>query len=220
MPDIPRIRPVPQLPNDKWNEASRRYIGRDGRFVKFNKIRGALDEFITVTTDSMELVSRQLIASEISLAEWQTTMMQLSKEANLAGGALESGGWYQMGPEEFGRVGGKMKQEYKFLQNFAEEIADGRQPLNGNLSRRARLYGEQGRVTYYDHAKVSAKKDGFDEESSVLTPADHCDECVGEDKRGFVRLGDITPIGSRECLSNCKCFMKYRNSRTGKIRFA
>ena len=210
MPTTPIIAPVPQLPQYRWNAAAGQYIGENGKFISRVRVRGALDTFISASTNSMEVISKSLVNGELSLAQWQSQMMVLSKDVNLAGAALERGGWYQMDPSAFGRAGSKIKGEYGFLNDFAEQIASGKQPLNGTLPRRARLYGEQGRVTYYDFSRVSAIEDGFTEERSVLTPGDTCEECAGEAAKDFVPIGTLQPIGKRECLSNCNCFMEYR----------
>lgn len=173
-------------------------------------IRAELDRFIGAQVAAMDEVSRLLIARKISLADWQLRMAALSKQTNLAGGALEAGGWFQMGPDDFGFVGSKLRREYKYLQRFAEQIASGAQPLNGQVARRARLFGEQGRVTYYDMAKRRLADLGFTEERSILNPADHCEECVSEAARGYVPIGSLKPIGQRICRSNCKCNMEFR----------
>lgn len=217
MPTVPSIQPVPQLPTYRWNEAARQYISPSGKFVPRAEIRGALDDFITSVTKSMGDVADRLIGGEISLAEWQTTMMELSKQANLAGTAMESGGWFQLGPEEFGRAGNRIRNEYNYLREFASQIESGKQPLNGTLRRRAQLYGEQGRVTYYDAARASAKSDGFNQERSILNPADHCDSCVEQAAKGWSPIESLIPIGSRTCRSNCKCYMAYRKS-SGETR--
>lgn len=213
----PTIKPVPGLPEFRWNEAAGRYISPRGRFVSIERIRGELDRFITTTTNLMEASSRSLIAGEINLAQWQANMMVLTKDVNLAGAALESGGWYGMGPSEFGRAGQKIRGEYGFLNNFANEIESGVQRLDGTLVNRSRLYGEQGRVTYYDFARATAIAEGFDEERSKLTPSESCEKCVSEDARGWQPIGDIVPIGDRTCLSNCNCFMQYRK-KSGETR--
>ena len=219
MPDIPNVKPVRSLPQFRWNVKAQRYIGANGRFVSSSTMRSGLDAFITNTTDAMQGISRSLVNGELSLAQWHGEMMVLSKDANLAGAALERGGWYGMDPSDFGRVGQKVRGEYGYLNNFANEIASGTQRLDGTLPNRARLYGEQGRVTYYDSARASAKRDGFDEERSVLTPSESCQECIDEDRRGWQPLGEILPIGDRTCLSNCNCCMEFRK-KSGEIRTA
>lgn len=214
----PNIKPVPNAPNFRYNAAAKRYIGSNGRFVKVERIRGALDAFITGTVEQIEVISTQLLSGEISLAQWQTEMMLHVKNANLAGASLERGGWYNMSQADFGKMGQKIRGEYEYLRTFANQIEAGTQPLDGRLVQRARLYGEQSRVSYYEFASDSAKKDGFAEEKSILTPSESCGECIQEASRGWVPLGDLIPIGERECLSNCNCYMQYR--KAGETRTA
>lgn len=218
VPTPPNIAPVPQLPQFRWNAAARQYIAPSGQFVPRSMVRRALDTFITHTVGNMRAVSQLLVAGELSLAQWQLEMMALSKQVNLAGAAMEAGGWYQMGAAEFGRVGAKIREEYGYLQQFANQVESGEQRLDGTLPRRAMLYGEQGRVTYYDASRASAASQGFDQERSILTPADHCAECVDQAARGYQPLGSMIPVGNRQCRSNCKCFVVYRDSTTGATR--
>ena len=218
MPELINKRPVRSLPQFRWNGTARRYIGANGRFVSQSTIRAGLDTFITNTTGAMRGISGQLVSGELTLAQWQAEMMIFTKDVNLAGAALESGGWFGMGPSEFGRTGQKLRGEYTFLNNFADEIASGTQRLDGTLVNRAKLYGEQGRVTYYDAARATAIKDGFDEEKSLLTPSESCLMCIGEARQGWQSIGSLIKIGDRTCLSNCNCYMKYRRREDGETR--
>ena len=120
MPDPINAKPVRSLPQFRWNSTAKRYIGPNGRFVPQSAVRAGLDAFITDSTKLMQGVSRQLVSGELTLAQWQAEMMVLSKDVNLAGAALERGGWYGMGPSDFGRAGNKIKGEYTFLNNFAD----------------------------------------------------------------------------------------------------
>lgn len=206
----PTIKPVPNLPKYRWNAPANRYISPQGRFVSTKNIRDALDGFIKATTEEMGAISTQLVSGELTLAEWQAQMMVMSKDVNLAGAALNEGGWYNMSQADFGKAGNKIRGEYGYLNNFANEIADGTQKLDGTLANRAKLYGEQGRVSYYDFAEKSAREDGYEEERSVLSPSESCDVCVSEDSLGWRPLGQVIPIGDRTCLSRCNCFMQYR----------
>lgn len=213
MADVPTIRPVPQLPELRWNAKAGRYISKSGRFVSQVQVRNALDSFITTTTGQMNALGQSLVRADITLAEFQTSMMALSKQANLAGAALERGGWYQMSQADFGRVGAKVRGEYAYLNRFATEVATGAQPLNGVVPMRAQMYGQQARVTYYDFAAQRAEEDGFRQEKSVLNPGESCDVCIQEDRKGWSPIGSLVPIGERTCLSNCRCYMEYRDSR-------
>ena len=218
MPSIPNMAPDPQLPEYRWNAIAGRYIDQRGSFVAADTIRAQLDKAIDSTADAMAAVSGRLQSGAISVAEWQTEMMGLIKEANLLGAASERGGWAHMTQADFGRAGRIIRDEYGYLRDFAAQIDSGKQPLDGTLARRARLYGQQGRATYYRFAHQDGLRRGFDEERSRLTPADHCETCVAEHNKSWQPMGEMIPIGSRDCRSNDRCYVEQRNSATGETR--
>lgn len=208
----------PLLPTFRWNPALRHgaggYIDERGRMVAQTTIRDGLDSLLDAKKGEMGNLSVALRDGKISLGEWQTAMMQQVKDVHLISGAMERGGWAQMTQADFGRVGQAVRGEYEYLRNFAKEIEDGL-PLDGRFVRRAELYGEAGRDTYYEFARVSARRNGYDEESSIRHAKESCSECIEQEGRGYVPIGTLVPIGSRQCLSRCKCSMEYRNSETG-----
>lgn len=218
MPTPPNFKPNPLTPQYLWNERAAQYTNRKtGRFVSRQVIRDQLDNVIDASSQVMRAVSQQLRDGDISLAEWQTQMMQQIKTTHLAGGAMQRGGWQQMTQADFGRVGQIVRREYDFLRTFAKQIASGEQKLDGTLARRAGLYGQQGRPTYLAFWDNTAAQRGFDEERSVLQPAEHCTECISEDAKGFQPIGQMIPIGQRICRSNDRCLKEFRNSQTGEI---
>lgn len=200
-----------------WNDKAGRYVDqKSGQFVSHAAVRSDLDRVLDGITAKMDLVSRGLNNGVINLDQWQAQMMDLTKRVHLVSAAAQRGGWAQMTQADFGRVGQIVRREYGFLRNFAEQIASGKQPLDGNIARRARMYGQQARNTFYSFQKVEMERRGFDEERSVLNPADHCEQCKSEERKGFQPIGSMVPIGQRICRSNCKCSVEYRNSATGE----
>ncbi|KKM97692.1 hypothetical protein LCGC14_1165520 [marine sediment metagenome] len=217
MPTPPNFKPNPLTPQYLWNERAAQYSDRkSGRFVSRQVIRDQLDKVIDASSQVMRAVSQQLRDGNIGLAEWQLEMMQQIKTTHLAGGAMQRGGWQQMTQADFGRVGQIVRNEYGFLRNFAEQIAIGEQKLDGTLVRRASLYGQQGRPTYLTFWDSTAAQRGFDQERSILNPAEHCAECVSEAAKGFQPIGQMIPIGRRICRSNDRCDKEFRNSQTGE----
>lgn len=215
MPTPPNFKPNPLIPEYLWNERAAQYTNRKtGRFVSRQVIRDQLDLVIDASSEVMRAVSQQLRAGDISLAEWQTAMMQQVKTTHLASAAMQRGGWQQMSQADFGRVGRVVRTEYGFLRDFAEAIASGKQKLDGTLTRRAALYGQEGRPTYYTFWDSEMTRRGFDEERSILNPADHCNDCVNEEAKGFQPRGQMIPIGRRQCRSNDRCDVEFRNSQT------
>ncbi|KKM03780.1 hypothetical protein LCGC14_1771000 [marine sediment metagenome] len=217
MPTPPNFKPNPLTPQYLWNERAAQYTNRKtGRFVSRQAIRDQLDKVIGASSQVMRAVSQQLRDGDIGLAEWQLEMMQQIKTTHLAGAAMQRGGWQQMTQADFGRVGQIVRNEYGFLRNFAEQIASGEQKLDGTLARRAGLYGQQGRPTYLTFWDSTAAQRGFDEERSILQPAEHCTECVSEAAKDFQPFGQMIPIGRRICRSRDKCLKEFRNSQTGE----
>lgn len=217
MPNPPNIRPNPLTPEYLWNEAAAQYIDKStGRFVGRQVIRVQLDKVVDASGEAMRGLSQQLRDGAIDLADWQMGMMQQIKITHLAGAAMQRGGWQQMTQADFGRVGQIVRREYGFLRDFAEQIASGKQKLDGNVLRRSTQFGQAGRETYYQFWGLEGDRRGFDEERSILNPADHCSECVEQDAKGFQPRGQMVPIGQRICRKNCRCSQELRNSQTGE----
>lgn len=219
MPTPPKFRSNPLTPDYLWNEKAGQYINKKtGKFVSRTVIRTELDQVIDASGKEMARLSTQLKVRSISLAEWQTAMMQQIKTTHLAGAAMQRGGWVQMTQSDYGRVGRIVRDQYAFLRDFAARIADGTQPLDGTLISNAELYGQAGRTTYYNFWNTKMNDKGFDQVRSVLDPGvkQHCDLCLSEAAKGFQKLSDMIPIGSRICLSRDRCSVEYRNKKTGE----
>lgn len=190
------------------------------RVVSTKTVRIITDAAIDAKVRNIGQLAEGLRAGVLSLAEWQTAMMQELKDIHLISAALNRGGWANMTQSDFGRVGRIVRDEYAYLRNFANDIAAGNVPLDGRFVRRAQLYGEAGRDTFYNFASVYNARLGFDEIASVLHARESCPECIDHAGRGFVPISELgasfRPIGSRQCLSRCKCSYIYRRTADGE----
>lgn len=199
-----------------WNAPTMQYTTPRGTAIAPRAVRDALDVALERAGQDTRLAGQRLIRREIALAEWQRIMARQITMAEIAASAQARGGLAQLTATDFGRSAARITDQLRFLSRFAAGIADGTVPLDGRIIARATLYIEHNRVTFYEVKATMLAERGFDEESSVLRPAEHCDGCVTQANRGFVALGELIPIGSRECMSRCKCGMRYRNSVTGE----
>lgn len=193
----------------RWNDVAGRYIGPDGRFVSFAKVREYLDQVLDSNEAKITTLARNLREGRVSLAEWQVGMRDALKDIHVASGALARGGWAQMSPADYGRVGAELKFQYEKLRQFALQIEKGLL-LDGRFLRRTKLYAQSGRVSYTAALRQEMLVRGFKEERSVLAKADHCAECVQEAAKGWVPIGDLINIGERICRSNCRCHLEFR----------
>lgn len=214
----------------RWNSAAGQYIDQRGRFVPRAAVRAELDNVLEGLSAKADLASRALITGTIDINEWLATMMGLSKRAHLVGAASQRGGWAQMTQADFGRVGQIVKQEYEYLRTFAEQIASGQQPLDGNLARRAQLYMQAGRDTFYTFQRLEMRGKGYMGVTSVRNATDSCADCLAldgieytwdEGQRQYVNssaaITVYKPIGRRICNKSCKCNEKYKNANGDEV---
>lgn len=203
----------------RYNPAAHRYIASNGRFVPDSMVRAELDKALQASQKRMRTYSNKLRDGKMTVAEWQTGMMQEIKSTHLNSAALSKGGWGQMTQADYGRVGQQIRTQYDYLRNFANQIASGEQRLDGVFLRRADMYFEAGRGTYHEFERREMAIRGFDEEANILEPtARHCNGCLEQTARGWVPVGSLIRIGARACLTRCRCRIQYRNTSTNEVR--
>lgn len=222
MPTIPNIQPDPLLPEYRYNVRAGRYIDDSGRFVPQQTIRLELDKVVDTYSDRLANLGQQFRTGQIDGRAFQYEAMALIKQTNLAGAAMEKGGWFNMTQADFGRTGQIVRGEYDYFRNLLNDIESGKQRLDGTLDVRLRQYGQNGRTIYHDFEREDRAVQGYDEARRLLNGRDNCKTskrpgCIDVAARGWVRLPDVVMIGSCTCLNNCRCDMQYRNSETGEV---
>jgi hypothetical protein len=209
--------PLPDGPTYRWNETAGRYIDNaTGRFISFQTVRDlGCEQVIERAESRMVDLSNQFKSGEISLSEWRAQMAREIKTVNLENAIAASGGRAQMTQADWGAAGARIKAQYRYLDNFAQQIASGQQPLDGTLLSRARLYARAGRATYEEFRRRQRNQEGWQEEQRVLGIAEHChtsgelEGCV-ELAGKWSPIGDLPPIGESPCFTNCHCHFTYR----------
>lgn len=200
-----------QVARYKYNPKSMRYTDRStGRFVSAKDVRSAVDTVISAETLKIRDVAQQLVAGSINLAEWQIQTQALLKSLHVAMGLAANGGLKNTSNSDLGFIGSQIKEQYKYLRDFAKQIKNGKQKLDGSLVARAALYTESARGLYEAVVTRNAGSSGLSMSRSVLGPADHCALCVSEAGRGWVKIGSNIPIGQRTCKSNCHCSLEFK----------
>jgi hypothetical protein len=217
MPDrLPRRRPG----GLEWDRAAGRYRDRRGRFVSRERVRLAIDETLASHGRTVRQLSEDFRARRVTLAEWETGMRSAIRESALYNAAAARGGWGELSPSDFGRVGAVVRQQLGFLERFARDLARGRVTLDGRFLARAALYVASGRALYHRIDELEMRRRGFDRERNVRHRGDSCDGaigCIEQSRRGWVAIGNLRPIGTRTCLGHCRCRIRYKNSLTGEV---
>lgn len=195
-----------------YSEATQRYRdGATGRFVAQRTVNSAVDEVIGGAAQRLIGITQQLQSGTITLAEWQGRMVAELKPLHVGAAAIGRGGWAQMQPSDWGWTGSVLRKQYAYLRNFAHDIATGHQPLDGRLLSRAALYAQAARGTQREMQRRTATVIGREQERNMLGAADrHCATCLECTARGWVGIGTLPAVGSRTCLSNCRCSLQFR----------
>lgn len=205
---------LPAIVGYGWNQTAHRYYDLDtGVFVSKTVIRDSLENLMDLSALKMDALSEKLQAGTISLADWQSGMMQQIKAAHVASSALANGGWAQMTQSDWGYVGSLIKEQYQYLRNFSQQIANGTQPLDGRFMVRTDLYGDAANGTYSQMIRRSMVSEGYDEGRRVLEAgADHCDDCLEYANDGWMPIDEVPEIGDSQCQVRCRCEIVYRKS--------
>lgn len=189
---------------------------RTGRLVAPDAVRRALDLALQNNASKARNLAEQLRSGAIDIDEWALAMRGVVKDTQLFSSAAARGGWAQMGAHAFGLVGQRVRRQYAFLTNLTIELRAGL-PKDGRFLERAASYAKAAKPAFLAARQDVVQLSGFDEIKTDLNPAEHCDDCIREAARGFVRMGTEVPIGARQCLHNDRCSVRFRNSQTGEV---
>lgn len=95
--------------------------------------------------DRTDALAEQLYTGEISIGQWQEAFKDQMRQFYSSSAAIGKGGWDNMTYSDWGKLGPVMRDQYRYLQGFAEYIDQHRDTVSLKyLKARARLYGEGG----------------------------------------------------------------------------
>lgn len=169
MPDKPPKRYL-------YKEAEKKFTQPSGRGIKINPVR-MRDKLIQNAKPLSDALSARLTAGEITLQQWQNQMRGLIKDVYLNEYMLSKGGVNMMTQADYGRIGGILNEQFRWLDNLSAELQAGK-VTPGQLTTRARMYIESASEAF-ERAKAAA--------SGLQLPA---------------YPGD----GQTQCRTNCKCY--------------
>lgn len=199
-------------PTYRYDTARGRYRDNRGRFIAERTVRGWVHKAMDQAIGRATMQAQALRDGKLSLGEFQRDWMAEIKQAHLAAAMAAHGGRAQMTASDWGWVGQRIKAQYQYLRGWAAEIAAGTAPVDGRMTTRAQMYGNAPVATYEAMKARDARASGkLLEERNHLDPAArHCSECPGLSSRGWVPLGTLPQVGSRQCRSRDRCTIERR----------
>lgn len=193
----------------KWSAKSRRYKDSKGRYISRQTVFNEMEKVRAGYKLRVERLTGQLQRGEINLSAWTVAMRDEIKAMHVTAAAIANGGLKQMSPALLGKLGADTRQQYAYLNRLSRQIASGEQPLNAKLVQRAKMYVDASRNTFSENERRMQAKAGVEFAKRVLHSKETCPGCASEAAKGKQPIAKLAPIGSQECLTNCKCQFVY-----------
>lgn len=190
------------MPDWAYDKATKTYIDANGRRMSQATLTSVRDAYLSSMADLIESYVNNLASGTWTISTFETEMRNRLKNAYVAEYTLGKGGFEQMTPSDYGRVGAQLKKQYKYLRTYLEDVAAGRESV-GNARQRANNFlgsarqafgrGRAGAwditLPYYPgdggtecggNCKCVWDIEGDDEEVRaywVMSSSEHCDGC-------------------------------------------
>jgi len=189
--------------SQRWRDSS------TGRFISEDRVNQEMFALTEKTYSTLESLTRSLYAGNIDLAQWQIGVASELKDAHLAQAMFGAGGRANMGNVEWGRVGQTLREQYGYLDKFAQDIASGNVSEAMALSR-IDHYGDSSRQSYWN--EYVEHSDGLLDWHLGATEK-HCGRCPEIAAGGPYTKETIPSMpgdGSTPCLGHCDCTVTRR----------
>ncbi|MGA1471374.1 MAG: hypothetical protein ACO32Q_08480 [Burkholderiaceae bacterium] len=193
-----------------YDQRTGRYRNERGRFLSQKAVETLVDGRIDKLDATLRRVTKMMAEGNITLDQWQGSVREAIKAAHIQAAIIGHGGKDSMGASEYGRIGQRLRSEYAFLQNFANEILGGRISAPMAVARIS-LYAHSVRGSYWQGLELRKQSEGYGMMRRILDPqAQHCSDCPAYAARGIVPLGTLPMPGQRcACRSRCRCTVQF-----------
>lgn len=184
------------------------------RIVSRDRVLFELDQEVARTQTRLKGIARLLASDKIDLPTFQIRFAEELKLSHLRSASFGAGGRQQMSARQFGYVGAKLKEEYGFLDGFAQALANGELTATQALNR-AGMYGQGIRSSFFRAEHQTKDRDGFLGKRSLDAGASHCPECVTYSTQGkYVPASEIIPIATNcTCKRFCRCQITWQRGK-------
>lgn len=153
-------------------------------------------------------LTKSLAAGDTTVAEWREAFAVELRRATSQMYALGRGGWAQMTAEDRALVTDRLKSEFGYLQQFAQDIQAGNLS-EAQIEARMNMYGNAIRSSYYEGERTAKEAAGYTMERRVLNPGESCPDCIEYAGMDWQPIGTLPAIGDSQCLGNCNCNFEY-----------
>jgi len=210
------------VPSFNWRAAAAKFWNKTvGRVVPRLRV-GREAERIAGLSPVGEWAN-SVYTGEMPMDVWQQTMRQEIKTRYIQQYMAGRGGMGPMTQADWGSIGGQVADQYRYLDGFAREIAEGKLS-EAQIAQRSEMYMNSSREAFERGQKRAAEAAGLKEVIWIKTAKESCEDCIALANLGWqkaepwpFKVGGVNAIcgsGATRCLTNCRCFLEYRKGST------
>lgn len=210
-----RTSPREYLPGYYYDPRTQLYIRRGDppAVVPRAEIQRLLDGHVRAVEDRLRALIDRVVDGVSSPGAAFAQMQNQLRDLYLQNRALGAGGWDQLGPSDYGHIGGVLKGQYERLAEYFRALRDGDiSPAQARA--RLHMYLGNARKEAYLAARDRAhpsKEGRVIIEIRTLGAAEHCTSCVTYHSQGWQEQGVLpVPSDASECDGACRCSLDRR----------
>lgn len=193
-----------------------RYV-LSGRRVPVDRVALGTLRVSRAQEQAMRDLTQMLVNGQISKSQWYKQMRALMRDQYRAAWIASIGGEGNYNRRQRALFGRAVAPQYRWLNNFLDQLNSGAQPLNGFAVVRAGMYARAGNAVYQNNLLAVAQANGFKYARRVLSPNEnHCHDshthhgCIELAAKGWVPINEMVPIGEATCIVHCLCKYRFR----------
>lgn len=168
-----------------------------------------LARLIANTTEfELRSITQLLVAGSLGLDTWHRIMASEVSSGHAAS-ALAASSMAEPDAPLLDSLRPKVQEQFGYLNRFRGRLLSGELLLGQEAVAYAGLYGAATwAVGQNVHRDLRFQK-GATVYVNVLGATEHCVKCIDEEAKGWVPIGELSPIGSRDCKVRCACYFLY-----------
>lgn len=203
-----------ELPGYIWNTKARYYKGIETkRPVRRQDILELLSSILSVVEQRLGCYARSYYEGCLDADFFCAIVTRELSNLHFQVRALGLGGFDNLTPSDVTRIEFRLRDDLnRFLSLISSIVAAGVVVTLAQLLGRIHMYIGSARIEFWE-AERSIRRPSSSEmviiERRVLTPSEHCDDCISLYNRGWCIQGEL-PVpgdGSTACMSNDRCLL-------------
>ena len=205
--------PPPPPPHDYDPRRLQFRDGETGRLISRAAVRRLIDELVGRVQKDAARIAAEYERGDLTITQFEIAMRELLKSGHVVAASVGKGGRRRMTKADWGRVGAKLRDEYRYLSRFARKIEQGRISKLLTTSR-AQLYAAGLNVSFYKaftDEQVQGRAEEKPKVRRVLHATESCDGCRRYAAKGWISVNQMPLIGELECGNFCKCTLEFED---------